>query len=109
MPTSLSLSRVAALAALSLAAACTAQAPDEPVSDGVSVHIKALVACGEANPADPFKDIGKMDLIVHDEEGKRLEINGKKAHRITMTGSKSYDVAGVPAGPGRSITLLGYS
>ena len=94
----------AALSCLALlsAAACTAVDPAPP-SEGLAVHLQALAACGEANPKSPFSDIGSMEIVVHDDTGKQL-MRSKQQFK----GAKQLSFPEVPAGPGRTITLLGY-
>lgn len=76
----------------------------EPTSDGLAVHIRALSACGEANPKNPFADIGELEIVVHDDAGAEL-MRSKQQYN----GAKQLNFAEIPAGPGRTITLLGVS
>ena len=93
-------------ACAAMLAACTDTVPDEGAgggNDGFELHLKALSSCGEANPKNPLADIGSLELVVHDDQGAELSRSKQQ-----FSGSKQMSFGEVPAGPGRTITLLGY-
>ncbi|GEM_PF-3517516 len=97
--------RVLTAVAVAVAFSACADTGDGPPEDGVSLHIKALASCGESNPKNPFADIGSLEIVVHDDAGKEVM---RKKNQFKGT-QKRLDFTGVPAGPGRTITLIGYA
>ena len=80
-----------------------ANAPPPSTSSGMGIHLQALSSCGESNPRSPFADVKVVELVVHDDAGKEL-MRSKRQY----SGQKQLSFAEVPAGPGRTITILGY-
>ena len=79
-----------------------------PLSDGVELHVKALATCGDTDKKNPLADIGSLKLLVQDENGAPLTVAGKEGAFSFVGTQKRLEIGGIPAGPGRTITLLGY-